>query len=103
DINIAMAMAQDATITDLDMAVIISADSDLCAGVEGARSFAGLRSKPVTFHAAFPPGRYSQDLEKVTESAAVIDPGHLRNALLPDVVVKDKTGRKYRRSGKWWP
>ena len=84
DVNIAVALLKDAYDDMFDVAILISADSDLTAPIEIARQ--EYANKRVV--AMFPPNRMSRHLRKVATSSSRIGRDLLRDSQLPDPVAK---------------
>lgn len=97
DVNIAVSIVADAAANASDVALIISADSDLCPAIRTARSLNPGRG----MIAAFPPRRSSFEIRSVIRGAFTIAAADLRNSLLPDTVSDLSTGAVYKRPGKW--
>lgn len=96
DVNLAVAMVEDAALDRYDMAILVSADSDLCPAVRAAR-----RIRPGTrFVAAFPPRRYSDDLKRTVDGFYWLGRDKLRRSQLPDEVVT-ASGIKLSRPAYW--
>lgn len=96
DVNIAIALVEDAALDRLDTALVISGDSDLSPAVRAAK-----RLRPQTqVVAVFPPGRHSDPLRKIADRTLHIDHSALRNSQLPDEVVTS-TGIKLSRPAYW--
>lgn len=85
DVNIATQLICDAVADEFDTAVLVTADSDLVPAVEAVR-----RLRPdKRVIAAFPPNRYSRELEDVTGFRALrIRDSLLRKCLLPERIVR---------------
>jgi uncharacterized LabA/DUF88 family protein len=97
DVNIAATLVADAALGDMDAAIVISGDSDLVPGIQAAR-----RVAPGLFiAAAFPPKRYSAELEALMPRSFHIARAKIRQAQLPAAVVDAKTGHEYKRPAKW--
>ena len=80
DVNIATHMLVDAFQGAFDVAILVSADSDLTAPVaEIGRLFPSRLVK-----VAFPPGRFSLELQSIARVSFQIFEGKLRKSLLPD-------------------
>lgn len=101
DVNIAVQLVADAAASRADLALIISADSDLCPAVRTARSVARTLGRRLGIIAAFPPKRYSHELKSLVPGAFTLAQADIRNSLLPVTVVDQKTGRHLRRPAKW--
>jgi hypothetical protein len=97
DVNIAVSIVADTAAAASDIALIISADSDLCPAIRTARSLNPGRG----MIAAFPPRRSSFEIRSLIPGAFTVAAVDLRNSLLPNVVVDATTGRFYKRPNKW--
>lgn len=97
DVNIAVSLVADAAAAASDIALIISADSDLCPAVRTARSLNPGRGMV----AAFPPRRSSFEIRSLIPGAFTVAAADLRNSLLPETVSDPATGRSFKRPGKW--
>lgn len=97
DVNIAVSLVADAAAAASDIALIISADSDLCPAIRTARSLNPGRG----MIAAFPPRRSSFEIRTLISGAFTIAVADLRNSLLPEIISDGGTGRVYKRPGKW--
>jgi hypothetical protein len=97
DVNIAVSIVPDAAAGASDLALIISAGSDLCPAIRTARSLNQQRG----MIAAFPPRRSSFEIRSLIRGAFTVAAVDLRNSLLPDTISDPATGRIYKRPGKW--
>jgi uncharacterized LabA/DUF88 family protein len=97
DVNIAVSIVADAAAGASDLALVLSADSDLCPAVRTARSLNPGRG----MIAAFPPRRSSFEIRSLIPGAFTVAAVDLRNSLLPDTVSDPATGQMYKRPGKW--
>ena len=97
DVNIAVSFVADAAAAASDIALIISADSDLCPAIRTARFLNPGRA----MIAAFPPRRSSFELRSLIPGAFTIAAADLRNSLLPEIVSDGATSRVHKRPGKW--
>jgi hypothetical protein len=97
DVNVAVSLVADAAAAASDLALIISADSDLCPAIRTARSINPRRG----MIAAFPPRRSSFEIRSLILGAFTIAAADLRNSLLPDMVTDAATGQVHKRPGKW--
>ena len=97
DVNIAVSIVADAAAGASDLALIVSADSDLCPGIRTARSLNPRRG----MIAVFPPRRSSFEIRSLIPGAFTVAAVDLRNSLLPDTVGDPATGQIYKRPGKW--
>ncbi|GIL30803.1 NYN domain-containing protein [Actinocatenispora comari] len=100
DVNIAVSLVADAAQAVSDMALIISADSDLCPAIRTARTVATNLGNHLGVIAAFPPRRQSHELRTLA-STFTLAQADIRNSLLPAVVTDPKTGQTYHRPSKW--
>lgn len=101
DVNIAVSLVADAANPHPDIALLISADSDLCPAIRTARTVAARRPTRFGIVAAFPPRRYSHELKRLVPGAFTLGHQDIRNSLLPDTVTDSGSGRKFRRPAKW--
>lgn len=84
DVNIAVELLADAYQDRFDVALLISADSDLTGPVETVRRlFPGKR-----IVVAFPPKRFSVALQKAADAILHIGHNELSKSLFPDTVLK---------------
>jgi hypothetical protein len=85
-----------------EIALLVSADSDLCPAIRTARGIAAeTRGKRLGMVLAFPPRRHSWDLKALVPRAFTLAQADLRNSLLPPVVTDRATGNAYRRPPSW--
>jgi len=97
DVNVAVSVVADSASAASDIALIVSADSDLCPAIRTARSLNPRRG----MIAAFPPRRSSFEIRSLIPGVFTIAAADLRNSLLPETVSDLATGRSYKRPGKW--
>jgi hypothetical protein len=97
DVNIAVALVADTAAAASDIALIVSADSDLCPAIRTSRSLNPQRR----MIAAFPPRRSSFEIRSLIRKPFTLAAADIRNSLLPEVVADQATGRVYKRPGKW--
>lgn len=96
DVNIATSLLTDAFADRYDVALLVSADSDLVAPVRAVqRLFGGKR-----IVLALPPARFSQDLVKAAGGYVYIEPHTLGKSQFPDKVVKPD-GFVLQRPDRW--
>lgn len=96
DVSIAVALVEDAVDDRFDVALLISADSDLCPAV---RAMKRLRpTKRVV--AVFPPRRHSDALGRAVDSHFTLGQGVIKRSLL-SVTVVDAKGRSHVRPASW--
>ena len=98
DVNIAVSLVADTANKASDIALIISADSDLCPAIRTARTLDGQRG----MIAAFPPKRSSFEIRTLIPRAFTIATADLRNSMLPNEVVDAVSGSVDRRPDKWY-
>jgi len=101
DVNIAVSLVADAASAAADLALLISADSDLCPAIRTTRAVSATVGSRLGIVAVFPPRRYSHELEVLIPGAFTLAQADIRNSLLPEVVTDQHTGRKYSRPPKW--
>lgn len=97
DVNIGVSLVADAAARASDLALLVSADSDLCAAIRMARTV----NKERGMIAAFPPKRSSFEIRSLIPGAFTLAAADIRNSLLPDVVGDPTTGQAHRRPDKW--
>ncbi len=97
DVNIAVALVADAAASASDLALIVSADSDLCPAIRTARSINPRRR----MIAAFPPRRSSFEIRSLIRKPFTLAAADIRNSLLPEVVTDSASGVVHKRPGKW--
>jgi len=97
DVNIAVSLVADAASGASDIALLISADSDLCPAIRTSRVVA----PSLRMIAAFPPRRNSFEIKTLIPGAFQLAQVDIRNSLLPPTVVDSASGRKYQRPAKW--
>jgi hypothetical protein len=97
DVNIAVALVADAAASVSDIALIVSADSDLCPAIRTARSLNPKRR----MIAAFPPRRSSFEIRSLIRKPFTLAAVDLRNSLLPEVVTDPAMASVRKRPGKW--
>lgn len=96
DVSIATALVEDAAQDRYDVALILSADSDLCPAVRAVK-----RLDPAKrIIAAFPPRRRSDDLRRTAHAAFTIGNANIRRSLLPNDVA-GQSGVIFRQPSKW--
>ena len=98
DVNIAVRLLEDAYDNKFDVALVISADSDLAPPIEAVRRrFAGK-----TLLVAAPPERWSSELKRVAHAMVKISPSAIRRNRLPDPVITPN-GQQLRAPAGWLP
>ena len=96
DVNIAVEILKDAYQDNFDVALLISADSDLVPPIETVRELSP--NKRVVI--ASPPGRYSVDLVNSANKSFVISRRNIAKSLFPDEL-KKQDGYILRRPPSW--
>lgn len=96
DVNIAIEMLADAFQDKFDVAILISADSDLTGPIRYVSEL--FPEKQIVV--AFPPSRFSYELKNVASASFTIGRKKLADSVLPDAVVK-KDGYILHRPAKW--
>jgi hypothetical protein len=97
----AVSLVADAAASSADLALLISADSDLCPAIRTARIVAAGRQARFGIIAAFPPRRYSHEVKKLIPGAFTLSHQDIRNSLLPGTVIEATSGRKFSRPREW--
>jgi hypothetical protein len=97
DVNIAVSLVADAARKAADIALLISADSDLCPAIRTARAVA----PTLGMIAVFPPRRNSFEVKTLIPSAFQLAQVDIRNSLLSMTVVDPTTGQRHDRPAKW--
>jgi hypothetical protein len=97
DVNIAVALVADAAASASDIALIISADSDLCPAIRTAR----LLNPHRRMIAAFPPRRSSFEIRSLIRKPFTLAAADIRSSLLPEVVADPASGLIHKRPDKW--
>jgi hypothetical protein len=90
-------LVADAAASASDIALIVSADSDLCPAIRTARTLNPKRR----MIAAFPPRRSSFEIRSLIRKPLTLAAADIRNSLLPEVVTDPVGGRVHKRPGKW--
>jgi uncharacterized LabA/DUF88 family protein len=98
DVNIAVSLVADTAAGASEIALIVSADSDLCPAIRTARSLGRHRG----MIAAFPPRRSSFEIRSLIPRAFTIAAADLRNSLLPETVPDTTTDGALKRPGHWY-
>jgi hypothetical protein len=101
DVNIALALVADAAQAEGELALVVSADSDLCPAIRTARTLAETRGKRLGVVAAFPPRRYSHKIKALAPRSFTLAHADIRNSLLPAVVTDAATGNAYHQPPSW--
>ena len=97
DVNIAVSLVADTASKAATSAMLISADSDLSPAVKTAKRLA-----PAThIMAAFPPNRFSNELQKLMPASFSIGRAKFAGAQLPGTITDPATGHTIQRPRKW--
>jgi len=96
DVNIAVEMLADAFLDSFDVAILISADSDLTGTIKHIKKM--FPQKQVIL--AFPPSRFSYELQKTADATFIIGRKKLAESVFPDQVNK-KDGHVLKRPLRW--
>ena len=96
DVNIAVELLADAFLDSFDVAILISADSDLTGPI---RHIAKLFPQKQVI-VAFPPSRFSYELQKVASGTFTIGRKKFAESLFPDHVTKTD-GHVLNRPDRW--
>jgi uncharacterized LabA/DUF88 family protein len=95
DVNFAVRLLEDALTDKFDLAMLITADSDMIPAIKAVK-----RQRPdLKMIAAAPPARHSSELEKAADGYLRIGHAKVRQAQMPDAVYSP--GRTYRRPERW--
>jgi uncharacterized LabA/DUF88 family protein len=96
DVNIAVEMLTDAFENKYDTALLISADSDLSGPIKKVKRL--FPDKRIIL--AFPPGRFSFALQKLSHASFIIGKKKFKDNQFPNTITK-KDGYKLVRPAKW--
>lgn len=95
DVNLCLRLLEDAVEERFDVAMLISADSDMVPAIRSVRRLR--RSAKVI--AMFPPARYSEDLKRAVHSYLRLSEARIRQSQLPQTVYGP--GGTYNRPKHW--
>jgi uncharacterized LabA/DUF88 family protein len=96
DVSLAVSLVEDAALDRFDVALLISADSDLCPAVRAVR-----RVRPgKRIVAVFPPARHSDDLRRTADAVFRLGRDKLSQCQLPPEVITPG-GIKLTRPAYW--
>ena len=93
-------LVADAASSSADLALLISADSDLCPAIRMVRILAAARQTRFGIVAAFPPRRNSHEIKRLIPGAFTLSHQDIRNSLLPDTITDTTSGRTFHRPHK---
>jgi uncharacterized LabA/DUF88 family protein len=96
DVNLSLELLADAFQDAFDVALLISADSDLVGPVQKVKQLFPQKRTVIVF----PPGRHSNALQKVGDACLHLDRLTLARSVFPDVVVKPD-GFALQRPPQW--
>lgn len=95
DVNLATRILMDASAGACDTILVITGDSDVAPAVRAAQ----LANKRLFIAAAFPPERYSRELQDLMPASFHIGHSKIRKAQFPDEF--EAGGKVFRRPGHW--
>lgn len=96
DVNIAMELLSDAFSDRFDVALLVSADSDLVGPIQKVRALFPRKRVIVVF----PPARHSNNLQRAANASLHLDRATLAQSVFPDQVVKSDGFVLY-RPARW--
>jgi hypothetical protein len=96
DVNIAVEMLADAYQDRFDAALLVSADSDLCAPTSKIRELFPAKRVIV----AFPPERRSAELQKLASAHIVVGRGKLKDSQFPNLICTS-SGHLLKKPHSW--
>ena len=96
DVNIAVEMLADAFMDSFDVAILISADSDLTGPIRHIKKMFPQKLVIV----AFPPSRFSYELKKIADATFTIGRKKLAESIFPDRITK-MDGYILKRPEQW--
>lgn len=102
DVNIAVSLVADAASGAADIALLVTADSDLCPAIRTTRKISANYGNSLGMIAAFPPRRNSNEIKTLIPGAFTLSHADIRNSLLPDVGTNTATGQQYHHPPKWY-
>ncbi|GAB3889423.1 hypothetical protein GCM10027612_31750 [Microbispora bryophytorum subsp. camponoti] len=100
DVALAAAMVRDVALDLVDMVLLLSADSDLCAAVEAVRQMDARRGGKTRVVTVFPPGRRSDGLRLASDAWFPLGDALIRQSQLPDLV-PGRDDALYHRPAHW--
>ncbi|GAB2930605.1 NYN domain-containing protein [Nonomuraea fastidiosa] len=100
DAAIASFMVADAALDLVDVVLLISADTDLCAPIEKIRAIDDLRGSKTRIVSVFPPGKGADGLRRCSDAWLPLGQALIRRWQLPDVL-RGPDGAEYRRPAYW--
>ncbi len=100
DVALAAAMVGDVALDLVDMVLLLSADSDLCAAIEAVRRVDARRGGKTRVVTVFPPGRRSDGLRVASDAWFPLGEALVRQSQLPELV-PGRDGARYHRPADW--
>ena len=100
DVALAAAMVGDVALDLVDMVLLLSADSDLCAAIEAVRQVDARRGGKTRVVTVFPPGRRSDGLRVASDAWFPLGEALVRQSQLPELV-PGRGGARYHRPADW--
>ncbi|TQS19312.1 NYN domain-containing protein [Microbispora hainanensis] len=100
DAALAAALVGEVALDLVDMVLLLSADSDLCAAIEAVRQVDARRGGKTRVVTVFPPGRRSDGLRLASDAWFPLGEALVRQSQLPDLV-PGRDGARYHRPAHW--
>jgi len=100
DVALAAAMVGDVATDQVDVVMLVSADSDLCAAILAIKQLDARRGTKTKVVAVFPPRRRSDHLRRVSDAWFPLGDAVVRRSQLPEVVA-GRDGALYHRPPHW--
>ncbi|MFG1972186.1 NYN domain-containing protein [Nonomuraea fuscirosea] len=100
DVAIGTTMVADVACGKVDVVMLVSADSDLCAAVRTIRRIDSERATKTRVITVFPPRRRSDSLRVVSDAWFPLGDAVIRQSQLP-AIVRGAGGHVYRRPAYW--
>ncbi|MET7464772.1 NYN domain-containing protein [Nonomuraea sp. NPDC005501] len=100
DVALAAAMVGDVATDSVDVVILVSADSDLCAAIHAIKQLDTRRGRKTRVVSVFPPQRRSDHLRQVSDAWFPLGAAVIRRSQLPDVV-RTGDGALYHRPPHW--
>ncbi|MBF8187567.1 NYN domain-containing protein [Nonomuraea sp. K274] len=100
DVALAGAMLEDVANDQVDVVMLVSADSDLCAAIHAIRRMDDRRGRKTRVVTVFPPGRRSDRLRQDSDAWFPLGEAVIRQSQLP-AIVRASDGAVYHRPPYW--
>ncbi|MEV0199257.1 NYN domain-containing protein [Nonomuraea sp. NPDC050691] len=100
DVALAAAMAGDVATGSVDVVILVSADSDLCAAIHAIKRLDAGHGRKTKIVSVFPPHRRSDHLRQCSDAWFPLGAAVIRRSQLPDVV-HGRDGAVYHRPPHW--